>query len=719
MSSEALEGIRSMRLTATAAGSVEAVSPRFTVAAGKTYVARLPIRQSTSTAKTVTGRITWYDAASGGSVISFVDFSLTTNATVGWSAANYVVASGVAPAGALSATAAITVAGLSAGEFVNTDDVYAAEVPRRANDLLEYNTGSCENDTTGWAITGGTRSRVAGVLYAGAGYYVMAVTSSGAGQVSARTATRYPITPGTTYVAYAAVQGTATALSGHFAIEWYDAGDVWMSTSTVSETFDTTIRRMAISATAPAGAAKARVMVRPVATGAGQIIYVDDVSLCPAPNRPGNILTYEEYSSESTFPAWTLPGETLERVYMTSGITDGFYALSFAPVAHKIHRMSLDRLLPVTAGTTYQAKATYFGHNPSATEATQMTYRVFMDWYDSAGLLLLADNPDGFYSMNINPNGLSGTTSTETRTAPEGAAFARLIIELDHSNSNVDRYYIDGLSLLEASPEYELVSDNATGAVRLTVHLLVPGAPRIHIQRVDQDGRKAYVRGYGQEYKLYPYAGTTMVIEDYEAPLGTRVWYSIRWTNDAGTFRYNSLDTQAIAAPVLENPDYVWFKSPGNPALNTRVLMESPLKWSRVARSTSFTVVGRKNPIHKSDVRSGRTANVTALIWDPSANALFDSLLDTGLPVLIQAMPGYGVEGNLYLAIQDSEVEHLDPDARVPGWRWSLPVVEIDRPDGGLQGSAVSTWQDIYDDYTSWEELFDAHATWITVLTKG
>lgn len=720
VTSEWLSGTRSMRMTATAIGSIETISPRFLVAAGKTYAVRLPIRQNTSTAKTITGRITWFDAASGGNSLGVADFSVSMNTTVGWSNANYCVPSGVAPTGALSATAKITVTGLSAGDFVNTDDVYAAEVPRRTGDLLSYNIGSFENDVAGWGATNGTVARVSGVLFTGAGYYVLGATSTAAGQMAIRNTALSAVTPGETYVAYAAAQCPSASLTGVMGIEWYDAANVWLSTSQLTQTFDGTIRRIAISGTAPATAVKAKLIIRPTATAAAQVVYLDDVTLCPAPNRPGNILTYEEFSSESTFPAWTLEGATgLERVYLTSGITDGFYALSYVPVQERIHRLSLDRLLPVTSGTTYAAKATYFGSNPSGSESTTMTYRVLMDWYDAGGVLLLADNPDGFYSVTIPPGGLNGTTSTETRTAPEGAAFARVIIELDHSNSLVGRYYVDNVSLIEAEPEYELASDNATGAVKLTVNYIATGAARVTIRRVDDDGHTSYVRGYGQEYALYPYDDTPLVVEDYEAPLGTRVWYSIRWSNEAGTISYGYLDTQRIPAPVLADPDYAWFKSPGNPALNTMVLMEAPLKWARAARSTRYDVVGRKNPVHVTSVRSGRTASVTILVWDPSANELFNSLLDTGLPVLIQAMPGYGVEGNLYLSVGDTDVEHLDPDARIPGWRWSLTITEIDRPDGGLQGSAGLTWQDIFDNYTQWEDLFDAHATWVTVLTKG
>lgn len=721
VTTEYLVGTRSMRMTATADGSVVATSPRFLVTAGKTYAVRLPIRQNTSVVKVITGRITWYNATTGGTAIGTAEYSVNLNGSVGWYNVNYCTPSGVAPSGAKSATVRITVTGLSAFDFVNTDDVYAAEIPRRAGDMMAYNTSSMENDVSGWTPgANATLARTSGTLYTGAGYYSLAVTSIAAGSTEAHN-TNFLITviPGRDYVAYAAIQPTWAA-GFEARIHWYDSASTKIAQESRTMTLAANVvTRVAVSGTAPAGAVKARVFYFATATAAGQTYYVDDASLSPAVNPAGNILTFEEYSTESILPSWTLDGGTgLDRTYLTSGITDGFYALSYVPVDQDIHRVTLNRLLPVTAGKTYAAKATYFGKNSSA-QVTPMTYRILMDWYDSGGVLLAVDNPDGFYSVNISPGGLTGATTSETREAPVGAAYAKVSVEIDHTVSLVSRYYIDNVSLIEATPQYELASDNATGSVRLTINMSGPADSYVTIQRTDEDGKSYYVRGYGQEWKQVPYTPGPLVIEDYEAPLGIRVWYSIRWTNETGETRTGELYTQQIEAPSLVDPDYAWFKAPGNPALNTLVLMESPLKWSRASRSTRYDIVGRKNPVHVTSVRSGRTADITILIWDPSANALFNSLLDGGHPVLIQAMPGYGVRRNLYLAIGDSEVEHLHPDARIDGWRWSLAVTEVDRPDGGLQGSAGLTWQSIYDNYQTWEDLFDVHDEWVTVLTKG
>ena len=160
VTTEFLSGARSMRVTATAAGTVTATSPRFSVTAANWYAVRLPIRKGTTTAGQVfTGTITWYNAASGGTSLGTSAFSITLGTSTGWQNTNYVVTSGKAPTGALSADVTVTVTGLAAAEFVNLDDVYAALIPMRSWQLLSYNNSSMENDVSGWLSSVSTIDR--------------------------------------------------------------------------------------------------------------------------------------------------------------------------------------------------------------------------------------------------------------------------------------------------------------------------------------------------------------------------------------------------------------------------------------------------------------------------------------------------------------------------------------------------------------------------------
>lgn len=724
VSGQFLTGAQSLRFTATAAGSVTGTTPRILVTAGAEYVTRTPIRTNTATAgKVATLTVTWFNAASGGTSLGTSVATLSLTAQSGWFAVNYPAVCAVAPVGALSATVTLAVSGLAAAETINTDDVYFGVGQNRAGNAYGLNTSSIEQDTSGWKIDSGTLDRSAATLFSGSGFYALNFTSPGAGTFDIRTNSFIGVTPGNTYVAYAAVLAPVVATTWLHEFRWYDGssnevGTREQRTYTIAAN---SIVRISVVGTAPVGAVTAKQFIRPVATAAAQSFMVEDAYFGTAPNPAGNLLAYDEYSTESKLPSWTITGGVPSQYYIVSNLTDGFYALRVTPNAPGIIQAQLDRLVPVTPGTTYQVKATLFRHNADTAQVITSGVRMRVDWFDGAGNLVLADNPDQFYPVS-QPDLWWAQINSETRTCPAGAAFARVGFELDSTSPLVDFWAIDNITFMVAAAEYTLATNNDTGCVTLTVGLVQtpnPNNAAITIKRMDEDGRASSLRGYGQSFDLAAYPYSTMVIEDYEAPLGSRVWYSISWTTADGTSTSSRMFTQLVSAPVLDDADYVWFKSPGLPALNTRVMMEAPPKWSRAARSARFDVVGRKNPIHQTGIRAGRTSSISVLVWDSAANELFDSLLDSGLPALIQAMPGYGLDGNLYLSIGDVDVEPLDPDAREEGWRWTLSVTEVDRPGGGLQGSAGITWQTIFSNYSTWEDVFNSHATWADVLTKG
>src|SRR5690606_41318678 len=79
-------------------------------------------------------------------------------------------------------------------------------------------------------------------------------------------------------------------------------------------------------------------------------------------------------------------------------------------------------------------------------------------------------------------------------------------------------------------------------------------------------------------------------------------------------------------------------------------------------------------------------------------------------------MPGHGLPGNLYVHLGDASSEPLSGNAAVPGWRWSVSVRGLDRPSGGLAGSARYTWEDVMSAYETWTDVPDEHPTWLSVL---
>lgn len=710
-----------MRLTASAAGAVTATSPRFAVTAASQYMIRIPVRTSTAVAGRVfTATVTWYSAVSGGSSVGTTPQVINLSSSAAYVNTNYAAILVNAPAGALSATLTCNVTGLAAGAFVNVDDLFAGLAPVHAGNLLDFNVSSMEVSVSGWSVDNGTIVRTSGTVTEGAGYWCLLATSTAAGDMPLRPTASVAVTAGVEYVGRAALQSIA-ATSVIAEIRWYDTGGSQISAVQHTETFTAgAFGDVPVVGTAPAGAVTARLYIRPQATAAGQQFAVDDVMFMPAPNSPGNLLSYDEYSFEGSLPAWTTADGAIDRSSFVSSTTDGFFALGITPSAPGIITAYLDRLVPVAAGQTYHLSAVLVRRNSDTAQAISASATISVDWYDSSGALLLPGDfvaPEPFVSNSM----YYYITTSFTSDAPAGAAFAKLSVVLDSTSPLIDKWFVDKVSINAATSDMTITVDNEAGLVTLDVFFVPPAEwaqDYVTIQRMDESGHASPMRGYGVSYDSVPYTPGPLVIEDYEAPLGTRVWYVLKWTAD-GTTDASYLSSSLIDTPVLADADYIWVKSPGNPALNLIAMMESPITWTRAARAAKYDIVGRKNPVSETDSRGGRQGAASLLIWDPAANDQFDALLDSGLPLLLQAMPGYGFSGNVYVSTGDSEAAPLSPNARDAGWRWTLPVTEIDRPVGGLQGSASITWQSIYDGYDTWQGVFDTHDTWTDVLIKG
>ncbi|AKY02165.1 hypothetical protein AVV13_gp16 [Streptomyces phage SF1] len=716
VSGQYMAGSKSLRLTATAAGTASASTPYVLsgLAPGKTYVARIPIRVSTASAgKTATVRMAFY--ADSGPSIGTMDAVVNLSATgTGWLPDNFPTVSMVAPPAAAKVRMVVTVTGMAAGEYVNFDDCYLGEAPLIPGNLYPYTVQSMESGVSTWGATGattlwgdGTRSD---------GFRNLGLTATSAGVIAARPNTYVPVSAGAEYVGeawvYSAVATTVDAL-----IVWAD--------STGTEVGRTLVTRDATSGAwsyfiavgvAPPNATQARLFIQPKALATGDTFYVDEAALKTSPNPTTNLLTYDEYSTESTLPPWTWDGGVADRSYFYSTITDGRYIQRVTPDGPGYLSGFMDRLVPVTEGTTYQLRTLVLRRNPTA-EAISLTARVRIDWYDDNGTMVQADVPDQYATVTESVT-YSGVLLGETRTCPPGATRARLGVDIDHTQTLAEFYYVDKFQFYVSDSLYAVTVSDSRGSIALQVNYSPAGATSVSIRRMDEDGSSTYIRGYGQEFNKAPYSPGPIVAEDYEAPLGTRVWYALEWFGASGS-PVARVFTQTVTGPVLEDGDYVWFKSPGLPALNVQVMMETAIKWERAARKTSLTIVGRKNPVDITDVRGGRTGSLSILVWDESSHVLFDQLLDSGLPVLIQAMPGYGVAGNLFLSIGDVSAENVLGVANEPGWRWALAVSEIDRPDGGLQGSAGRTWQDVMDENADWAAVDAKFATWAGVLTNN
>ncbi|MET9425646.1 hypothetical protein ABZY06_33920 [Streptomyces sp. NPDC006540] len=594
-----------------------------------------------------------------------------------------------------------------------------------AGNLLSFNTQSMETDATGWQLlgTGSTLARVGIELTSTSGSFAMRGTSTAAATtLHVTTAAAVAVTAGTEYLAYLwSWSGVGGSTSVEVGIRWLDATATHFATSRQYWTIPAggSARRLAVLATAPAGAVTAKVYVQTALAAIGDNYYFDQVYLGVPPNAADNLLTFNEYSTELSLPPWTATNATMDMSFkvISPPHYEGSFSAGITPSGPGFITAALDRLIPVTPGQLYRTSGVLWGDMMGDTSRT-LSARTYMDWYDAGGNLLLRDNPDQFFTFGGTAAGSGGITLGQTRMAPVGAAFGRFAVEIDHTSSTMPKYFLDICVFKPSTAEYDISVNNAAGLVTFTYYATPnQGMTGFYsVDRIHEDGSVNPVRGYSGDVTMLPFDQLPVVVEDYEAPLDQVCWYLIKWHN--GTLTTQRRGTQTFRSPVLPDGNYVWVKSPGVPALNTQVLMEAPLKWTRVARSAALSIVGRTNPIHVTGKRAGRTGSLSVLIWDASVHDMFNSLMDSGAALLLQAMPGYGLQGNLYLSVGDVEADPITGAANEPGWRWTMAVTEIDRPVGGIQGSALSTWNTILSDlgYADWGDVMDAHDTWADVL---
>src|SRR5690606_34634971 len=135
-----------------------------------------------------------------------------------------------------------------------------------------------------------------------------------------------------------------------------------------------------------------------------------------------------------------------------------------------------------------------------------------------------------------------------------------------------------------------LVVNDDTGSIAITLDYLPWGdTDQLSIYRVHPDGSRYPVRGYAGDWIKQPLPALPAIIEDYECPLGLRVWYLFHWTHSI-VADSAQIYTAPVTGPTLTDGGQVWLKSPGLPALNTRVTMAEPPGWSRAARAGVYDI---------------------------------------------------------------------------------------------------------------------------------
>ena len=714
----ALSGTYSLRMTATAAGTVSVKTS--TRAAnlglyGPGYVLLAPLGLSaTKSGLTASVKIEWFDAATAGNSLgSTTSSSYAISSAVGFNG-QYPALYVTRATGATHAEVTVTVSGLAAGGMVYLDEPYLGDKPEILDNLLPYSASSFEIGVTDWTVTNATPSRVAEEMAVDTGEYLMSLSATASGAVTARSPA-VAVTAGTEYVTTALVK-SATGVPCSWSVEWYDGASALISTLTNSFTVPvsgSTPTYVVAGGTAPAGAATARVLMTATASGAGHVVKVDHVALKVLANTAGNLLTANDYTSDVGMPPWVSNGAALSWHIDTTKTNVAKTAIDTSSAG--LITLELDRLVPVTVGSYYDFAADFSHSNPSGPSTLQA--RVIPAWYGPDGNPLAYSSNSLFEVDTAQTYRESASVGTEAK-CPEGATHAKLSLEIDCRVLDRPQTLLvdEAIIRLDPVPETSIDVDDDRGVVRLSFYIEGTGWAYT-VERMDQDGSASPVRTYSGDSTNIPCPdpASQVFFEDYEAPLGTEIWYRAVVRDSLGNIQYNRI-TDTVTSPVLPSGDYVWLKNPGLPAVNSQIILESPPQWSRSANSTAHRIVGRRNPVVVSDVRGGRSTTVSALVFDRKVNETLDKLLDSGSPALIQAMPGLGLSGNVYVTIGDVDSDYLSSSAREDGWRWIADITETDRPTGGIQGSALRTWTDVQTTYATWDDMFAAHSDWTGVL---
>ncbi|MEU3528815.1 hypothetical protein AB0E62_34040 [Streptomyces sp. NPDC038707] len=168
--------------------------------------------------------------------------------------------------------------------------------------FLSATTESVDPNTSGWAAKTNCSLSLGSGGRNGDGCVKM--TATAAGEMQARTYSSYAVTPGETYWTFA--DASSTAIPERIGIRWLSAAgaEISITWSLTTATASSAWHRISIGGQAPAGAARAQVLVSSTATAAGQITFFENVYLGYPLRYAGNLLSFDAEQQEITGTSW-------------------------------------------------------------------------------------------------------------------------------------------------------------------------------------------------------------------------------------------------------------------------------------------------------------------------------------------------------------------------------------------------------------------------------
>ncbi|MCP3820059.1 hypothetical protein NLX86_18760 [Streptomyces sp. A3M-1-3] len=650
--------------------------------------------------------IRWLNSANAEISISWSLTTATASATL-----HRISVADWAPAGAVKAQVVVSSTPAAAGVISNFENVYLGVPQRTTGNLLAANTENQERAAF-WEWTNENNCTIARAVpmfqwpvdYYLAGGHMLAMTVTANGDAWTRSTDWPEATPGVEYMGYCYLNPPTSGSTVWVELRFHDAGGAQLAaTRSILAAPGTGVYRQVVSAVAPAGTATTTLAAGITGGTAGQVLRIDGAVITVAPVlRAGSVVPYADASFEQGIAGWTVVSgvATLARSSPWGAYAvERHYALTItsATATTSVIRSAKFPVGAAAAGKTFRSEL-------SANQtAGGWTLTRAIRWYDAANTDLgttassaaAVPTPNWWILSNdfVAPAGATQGAFEWTLTATAASSVLR----------------VDRPALFESLPLTQVVAHNDTANITVTYRELDLGE-LLTVWRVAPDGTRTLVRGTSGLISGQVITSDLMVIEDYEAPLGVVVsYYMESVVVGSQTPEFRATNTVTIASG---DSNYCWLKDPGRPQRNMRVQAVVAPDWRRPVQQAEHQVRGRRNAVVLSDVRGGLAGDLTVRTQDDNERVLLHSLLDSGSVLLVQFVPGLGLEDR-YAAVGETVEARITAYGLEPRRLWTLPLRQSDMPSTvGVAGSAGRTWQDISAENTTWNDLLAKYATW-------
>lgn len=262
-----------------------------------------------------------------------------------------------------------------------------------------------------------------------------------------------------------------------------------------------------------------------------------------------------------------------------------------------------------------------------------------------------------------------------------------------------------------------IVVDAALDVGGAAITLTVPaGATRVWCWRVSPSGEQAYVRGVVDLHVTPP---TTLLLFDFEAPLGVELVYHASSANDAGEASVlDSTDTITLPTSAAEDP---WLVDVGQPGNSQQVLVESMTELAYSVPVGVHKVIGRRAPIVLSDVAPYPSSELVFVTGSDGEREMARATLGNGIPFLFKSGPEQGV-GQMYLSVLEWAEQRPSRLALHPDRRFRVRVQQVDRPDPKLivPTTMIATYLDVREGFDNYADVKASRSSYqALMLTYG